>query len=185
MEQHKACSFFGHRNFKITEEYKQKLMKIIEDLIVNHNVLTFLFGSRSNFNQLCHFIVTQLKEKYPHIKRVSYPCRNETCILESERKKWEEIYSHFEKCEVKLLGVEEEVEFKFKHTAGVSSYVQRNQAIIDASDYCVFYYDESYQPELRKRSKNSLNFYQPKSGTRLAYNYAMRKKKILINIINL
>lgn len=101
------------------------------------------------------------------------------------KKKWEEIYSHFEKCEVKLLGVEEEVEFKFKHTAGVSSYVQRNQAIIDASDYCVFYYDESYKPELRKRSKNSLNFYQPKSGTRLAYNYAMRKKKKLINIINL
>ncbi|MEF9840764.1 MAG: biotin operon repressor, partial [Lachnospiraceae bacterium] len=42
----------------------------IESLIVNHNVDTFLFGSRSEFDSLCHSLVTELKEKYPHIKRI-------------------------------------------------------------------------------------------------------------------
>ena len=40
----KVCSFFDHRKIDITEELKQKVKEIIEDLIVNHKVLTFLFG---------------------------------------------------------------------------------------------------------------------------------------------
>ena len=93
----KICSFFGHRKIVITEELKEKVKRVIEDLIVNHNVLTFLFGSRSDFDYLCHLIVTELKGKYPNIKRISYTCRSETCILECERAYWEEVYSHFKK----------------------------------------------------------------------------------------
>ncbi|MBQ8443844.1 MAG: hypothetical protein IJX25_00625 [Clostridia bacterium] len=54
--------------------------------------------------------------------------------------------------------------------------------MIDDSEYCLFYYDEDYQPEKRKSSKRSVLYYQPKSGTRLAYEYAKRKKKKVINI---
>ena len=54
----KFCSFFGHRNIEITEELKQKVKQIIEYLILKYNVLIFLFGSRSNFDTLCHSIVT-------------------------------------------------------------------------------------------------------------------------------
>ena len=46
--QQKVCSFFGHRKIEITEELKQKVKLIIEDLIINQNVTTFLFGSRLN-----------------------------------------------------------------------------------------------------------------------------------------
>ena len=60
MQKHKICSFFGHRNIVVTEELKEKVKEIIEDLIVNHNVLTFLFGSRSDFDYLCHLVVTEL-----------------------------------------------------------------------------------------------------------------------------
>ena len=60
----KVCSFFGHRKIEITKELKQKVKEVIEDLIVNHNVLTFLFGSRSEFDSLCHEVVTKLKEKF-------------------------------------------------------------------------------------------------------------------------
>ena len=54
--------------------------------------------------------------------------------------------------------------------------------MINDSDYCVFYYDENYQPEMSKYSKRSIGYYQPKSGTALAYAYAQQKKKIVINI---
>ena len=197
MQKHKICSFFGHRKIDITEELKQKVKEVIEDLIVNHNVLIFLFGSRSDFDYLCHLVVTELKDKYPNIIRKCYTCRSETCTLESERAYWEEIYSHLKKEKVTLLGVEEEVEHKTKYTSGRTSYVERNQAMINDSDYCVFYYDENYQPEMRKYSKRSIGYYQPemrkyskrsigyyqpKSGTALAYAYAKQKKKQIINI---
>ena len=64
-----AC-FFGHRSVNVTEEQKSKLIEIIERLIVNENVDTFLFGSKSQFNSLCLEYVTRIKEKYPHIKRL-------------------------------------------------------------------------------------------------------------------
>ena len=183
--QRKICSFFGHRKIEITENLKQKVKEVVEDLIINHNVLTFLFGSRSNFDYLCHLVVTELKEKYPDIKRIAYTCKSETCTLENERQKWEKIYSHFQKREICLLGVEEEFEYKTKYTAGRASYVERNQAMIRDSNYCIFYYDENYQPQLRKYSKRSIVYYQPKSGTALAYTYAKQKRKILINIAQL
>lgn len=176
-----VCSFFGHRNVEVTEELKQKVKEVIENLIVNHNVLNFLIGSCSNFNKLCHSVVTELKEKYLQIKRIAYTYSSENCNLENERLKWEEIYSFSLKREIHLLGVEEQ--HKTRYTAGRASYVERNKSMINDSDYCIFYYDESYKPELRKYSKRSVCYYQPKSGTQIAYNYAKQKRKIIINLM--
>ena len=150
---HKVCSFFGHRKIKASEELKELVKSVVEDLIVNHNVQTFLFGSRSEFDNLCHSVVSELREKYSNIKRIAYTCKSEVCILESEREKWQEIYSHFHKEKVYLLAVEEEYEHKTKYDSGKASYVVRNQAMIIDSDFCVFYYDHNYQPTMRKCSK--------------------------------
>ena len=49
---------------------QKKLYKIIEDLIIYNNTETFLFGSKSDFDELCREVVTRLKQKYPHIRRV-------------------------------------------------------------------------------------------------------------------
>lgn len=180
----KTCSFFGHRKIEETEELKRLLNSVIIHLIENENVEMFLFGSRSDFNSLCLAVVTELKEKYPLIQRRAYTCRNETCTLEKERVYWEELYSHFEKKPVALLGVEEEIEHKTKWTSGKAQYVERNQAMIDDSDFCVFYYNEIYKPPLRKQGRSALSTYQPKSGTKLAYEYAKRKKKKLVNLFD-
>lgn len=173
----KSCSFFGHRKIKETEELISRVRNEIENLIVKYDVRVFLFGSRSDFDTLCHSIVTELREKYPDIKRKAYTCKSEACTLEKERAYWEEVYSHFEKRTVTLLGVEEEVEHKNKYTAGKAQYVERNQAMIDDSDYCIFYYDPFYLPPRRKYSKRSVGDYQPKSGTQLAFDYANQRRR--------
>lgn len=173
----KVCSFFGHRRIKETEDLVQCLRNKIVELIEQYGVKIFLFGSRSDFDELCHRIVTELRVKYPDLQRRAYTCRSETCILENEREKWEKIYSEVKNREVHLLGVEQEVEHKNKWTAGRASYVERNQAMIDDSDYCIFYYNPYYQPPRRKYSKRSLGDYQPKSGTQLALDYAYQRKR--------
>lgn len=176
----KTCAFFGHRKIEITEELKQSVREKIEELILKHNVLIFLFGSRSDFDSLCHLIVTQLKQKYPEIKRIAYTCKNESCFLESEREKWEKTLSTLTKKEVHLNCFEEEFDHKTKYTAGRASYVERNQAMINDSDFCIFYYDEKRQPPQRNRNLYIVG--STKSGTKLAYEYAKQKKKVIYNM---
>lgn len=92
------------------------------------------------------------------------------------------MYSNHFKEEVKVLGFEEEFEHKTKYTSSRASYVERNQAMIDDSNYCIFYYNERYLPQLKKYAKTYLGYYQPKSGTKIAYNYAKQKKKKVKNV---
>lgn len=166
----KVCSFFGHRKIDITKELKEKIKNTIEYLIINYNVKVFMFGSKSEFNDVCHLIVDLLKVKYPFIKRIAYTCKSEGCIFESERKKWEEIYEKTLKNKELILCVDEEFEFESKFTSGKASYIKRNQAMIDDSDFCVFYYDNTYM------------VYKANSGTKIAYEYALKKNKKIINL---
>lgn len=63
------------------------------------------------------------------------------------------------------------------YNAGKASYIECNQEMIDDSDYCIFFYREGYKPESDPYHKSN-----GKSGTKLAYAYAVRKKKMIINI---
>ena len=58
--------------------------------------------------------------------------------MKLKRGYWEKVYSKLYNEQVYLLGVEEEVNFKNKWNAGKGSYVERNQAMINDSDICVF-----------------------------------------------
>ena len=53
MNSFNTCCFIGHREINETDKLKAKLKKIIEELIVNKKVDTFLFGSKSRFDSLC------------------------------------------------------------------------------------------------------------------------------------
>ena len=150
----KTCCFFGHRTINETEELKSKLVKIIEKQIVDEKVDTFLFGSKSRFNSLCLELVTEIKEKYPHIKRVyvraEYPDINEQYI------------------NYLLEGYEETYYPEHIRSSGRTAYVERNYEMINKSEFCIVYYDEPNAPTTRK------------SGTKLALDYAIKKGKHII-----
>ena len=149
-----TCCFFGHRTINETEELKAKLYKTIENLIVNENVDTFLFGSKSRFDSLCLELVTKLKEKYPHIKRIYV--RAEFPIISDEYKAY-------------LLKYYEDTYYPENLIdAGKAVYVERNIEMINRSLFCIVYYDESNTPTTRK------------SGTKIALAYAIKHQKTIL-----
>lgn len=150
-----TCCFFGHRDINITENLKFKLNEIIEKLITQNSVNTFLFGSKSKFDTLCLEVVSELKEKYPYIKRVYV------------RAEYQDINEKYEKY---LLQNYEETYYPLKiRNAGRATYVERNCEMINNSHFCIFYYDEQDIPTTRK------------SGTKIALDYAVKKGKCIIN----
>ena len=163
-----VCCFFGHRKIRSTEELKRRLYEVVEDLIVNKKTDTFLFGSNSEFDDLCHSIVSDCKKKHSHIKRIYV------------RAAFPDIDKAYE---AHLLERYEGTYFLEKiRGAGKASYVERNQELINRSAFCVVYYDENYLPPRRKIAKRNLSEYQPKSGTAVAYAYATKKNRTIINL---
>ena len=141
-ESEKKCCFVGHRTIVASEELTENLTKTIERLIAEEGVKYFLFGSRSQFDDLCHGIVTELQKEYPHIVRVAYTRRSEYAVKAEEKVKMERTWASVLKRDVKLKDYDAEVQSDKVFSAGKASYVERNQEMIDDSDFCIFYYDE-------------------------------------------
>ena len=149
-----TCCFIGHREIDETEDLRTKLYETIERLIICESIDTFLFGSKSRFDSLSLELVTALKEKYPHIKRVCV--RAEFPVICDEYEAYlKKSYEHTYYPE-RLSGT------------GRAAYVMRNREMIDKSSFCIFYYDEKNVSPLRK------------SGTKTALDYARKKKKQII-----
>lgn len=179
----KSCAFIGHRKIDETVDLKIRLQNLIEGLIAD-GFDTFSFGSKSDFDALCHEIVTDLRKKYPYIKRVAYPVATENALLEKDKERIEKVCFNVLKKEIDFISYEEVKSNDKLLKSGKASYVERNRLMIDESDFCVFYYDESYRPERKKYSKKGLNglYTSQKSGTALAYSYALSKNKPIINL---
>lgn len=149
-----TCCFIGHRTINETEKLRTKLSEIIEKLIVENSVDTFLFGSKSRFNDLCHETVTEIKAKYPHIKRV---------YVRAEYQYIDEAYKNY------LLKSYEETYYPERIIgSGKASYIERNYEMINKSLFCIVYYDEQNAPTKRK------------SGTKIALDYAVKQGKKII-----
>ncbi len=167
--QETTCCFFGHRNAVLADEQKIKLVQIIETLIVQEKVDTFLFGSKSDFDRLCYETVCELKKIYPHIRRIYvsvYPPSIYDKDTSNLPRGYEETYY--------LDGI---------RRAGKATYVKRNYKMIDSSQFCVVYFDEDYEPPKPRRKSIYLPEFQPKSGTKVAYEYARKKEKIIFNVL--
>lgn len=152
-----TCCFIGHRKINETKGLRDQLYRIIEKLIEDENVDTFLFGSKSRFNSLCYELVTECKQKYPHIKRV---------YVRAEYPHISDNYKNY------LLQRYEDTYYPEKIlNSGRAAHVERNCEMIDNSRFCVVYYDEQSTYSTRK------------SGTKIALDYAVRrgKKNIQVN----
>ncbi len=164
----RTCCFFGHREIDDTLELRERVAAAVEELIQKEGVDTFLFGSKSRFDTLCLEILSSLKQKYPHIKRVYV--RAEYPYIEDSYKGF--LLKFFEATYYpeSILG------------AGRAVYIKRNFEMIDKSLYCIVYYSEGYAPPAPRQ--NSL--FEPqrtaKSGTKIAFDYAAKKGRKLINL---
>ncbi len=150
-----AC-FIGHRTITVTDELYERIRTTVLDLIDNQDVDTFLFGSRSQFDELCLKIVTEIKEIRPHIKRIYV------------RAEYPYISADYEKY---LLTFYDETYMpeNIIH-AGKAIYIERNRHMIDSSDICILY--NCYKP-----MTSSVNY-----GTTAAHNYAKKMHKTIINL---
>ncbi len=103
------------------------------------------------FDKLCLAVVTELKMKHPHIRRI--------CVM-AEFLHIVEDYTSY------LLERDDHTYYPERMiNADKAAYVERNYETIDNSGYCVIRYDESYMPSGRKNSKRDLFDYQSNSGT--------------------
>ena len=152
----KSCSFIGHRNTKQTKELCDEVRKTVFLLIEKEGVTRFLFGSASAFDDLCVKTVKEIQKKYEEIQLI-YVRAGDPQITNLYKAYLLETYDDT----MMPNGVGK---------AGKASYIKRNQAMIDESAFCVFYYDETYTPNGRK------------SGTKLAYEYAKKTGKKIINL---
>ena len=152
----KTCSIIGHREIKISNELKENIKETIIWLICEVGVEKFLFGSKSKFADLCYEIVSSIKQTNEKVKRVyvraEYP------------------YINREYEEYLLSCYEESFYYDKKLMSSKFNYIKRDEIMINQSDLCLFYYDPNYIP-MRKT----------KSGTALAYQYAIKKEKQIIN----
>ncbi len=163
----KACCFIGHRTIEGETALWQRIRCAVERLI-RQDVEEFIFGDRSEFNDLCNEVVTELQQEYPKIRRIQFRVAHpvpETYPMRFTQGGYDE--SAFPG------GI---------HRAGRAAYMERNEAMIRASQYCIFYYNPLYTPKPYRRPRHTAGKAPSPSGTRLAYQYAQEQKKVCINL---
>lgn len=162
------ATFIGHRKIQNSELLTEHIKQTVLNLIDEKQVDTFLFGSRSAFDDLCLETVTEIKKLRPHIKRIYV------------RAAYPYIDSAYEAYLLKFYDatyIPDKIE-----NAGKAAYVERNEYMIDKADLCIFYYDKNYKPPLKPAARGRVFGEQPQSGTKIAYEYAVKKQKEIVNL---
>ena len=137
-------------------------------LITAANNYKYSFKEQLLIHTLCYEVVSELREVYPKIRRIHY----RTDYPDADAYTMQFL----------LDGYEDSICPDGVAAAGKAAYVERNQAMIQASDFCVFYFNNEYLPASRKESKKAITSYQPKSGTGIAFDYAKANGKTIINL---
>lgn len=143
----KTCSCFGHSHVDMTDELKART-RIEIDRAVEDGVRIFLFGGRSDFDDLCYDLVTEKRNADPQLKIKRVFC----FALENQLRKPPRWF---------ILKEYEALECPTKHfDYWYTAIYYRNLAMIDQSDLILFWV---------KRRENS--------GAYKTYQYAVKKRK--------
>ena len=147
-----TCCFVGHRTIENKPFIYEQVKQCVTDLINRENITTFLFGSKSQFDELCLEVVTELKNIFPNIKRVYV------------RAVYDYVTVDYEKY---LLTLYDDTFYAEKaRNANRLAYVKRNEEMIDKSSICIFHY----------------KYNAPHSGTAIAFKYAQQLNKRIIKV---
>lgn len=151
----KTCSVFGHSYVEITNDLTERT-RVEIDRAINDGVRIFLFGGRSDFDDLCYDIVTEKRNAEPqlNIKRVFCFALDKQLRKPPRwfvRKEYEAL-----ECPTK--------DFDYWYTA----IYYRNLAMIDRSDLVLFW--------VEKREN---------SGAYKTYRYAVKRHKHFVNLFTL
>ena len=167
-------AFIGQVDYRERElivKLKDKVKKIVENLIVEKGADEFIFGSIHCFNEICYDVVTELKIKYPHIQRFRM---NMFKLYSIEDTTW--LNKNFDSWK------NPERDIKKGELPGILL----NQRIIDECDYLISYYDKNrkfkrcYYEEVKVTTKD--NQTMPKSQVKVALNYAFSNNVDFVNL---
>ena len=123
----KKCCFIGHRKVENKEIILQKVISVVSELIEYENITMFLFGSRSEFTDICCSAVTELRRVYPNIYMINYRCNSEYCIKIEEKEEQEKMIEKYVGKKIKLNAYDDEKISNRVKRAGKASYIVRNQ----------------------------------------------------------
>ena len=146
-EQGKICSFFGHSEIQISHDLQEKTFLEIQHAI-QCGCRIFLFGGFGMFDALCYKIVSALQKDNPSLALKRVFCVPQERYL---RKK----APFFQKEDY-----DETVYLSPAFGGWYKSIYFRNCAMIDKSDYVIFYAEK-----------------RENSGAYKAYAYASKKRK--------
>lgn len=149
----KICTFFGHREIKITDDlYATTTAEILKS--VDFGCRTFYFGGYGDFDALCYEIVTRLK-----VEREELNLKRVFCVPREEYLRKRVRY-------FKREDYDDVIYLEPSFNGWYKSIYFRNCAMIDRCDYIIFYFEDRVD-----------------SGAYKAYQYAKKKKaKMLFNL---
>lgn len=170
MEKKTVCCVIGHRNI---DEYflnKEKIKNIVINFIKEKGISVFLFGDNSKFNDFMFEILKDVKNDYKHIKLI-YVRATLPYIKEREYNLLKEFY-------------DDTYYPKSVEGSGKNCFVKRNFHMIDKSDICLFFYDANYEVTGRYMNTSVSKRINKNSGTKIAYEYALKKRKEIVNLFS-
>ena len=153
MDECKICSFFGHREVEITQElYAITTAEILKS--VDFGCRVFYFGGFGAFDDLCYQIVTKLQKELPSLSIKRVYCVTQERYLRKNS-------PHFRR-----ENYDEIIYLTPSFDGWYKSIYYRNCAMIDNSDYIIFFAEK-----------------RENSGAYKAYCYAQRQtKKQIVNL---
>lgn len=166
----KIVCFIGHRKVEDVSLVRKKVSILVYRLL-DQGIYCFAFGDHSDFDQICWEEITKIKEIENRIRRIHYR-KDYPIIAEKDMSVFYHDYEDNRFAE-RAMG------------AGKASYIKRNQQMIEDSSICVFYFQKERRLPQRKTNRKDASLFQPQSGTALAFDYAEKKGKTIINLYDI